>query len=301
MSEPISPGKPARLLGAAALVAVSVLAQTGPVAHAVPGPVPAIAAPVSAAPQILSAESKQPAAGAAVGTLATGPALEIPIERTPIVWEPPPAPVEDHSQYGDASWYGPGFHGRTAASGETFDATARTVAHRTLPLGTVVQIENLDTGRSVIARVNDRGPFVDGRIVDCSWAVARELGFIGSGVVPVRLTVLDSIAPAADFEGAMYAAAELPWEDPAPAVPELETQPGIDVAAAPAGAASTPADDDFETVRQASVLPFPAIVHASHHVYDWVVAHRSWFRVPEGVRTQVRSISLRAFARLFSF
>lgn len=91
-----------------------------------------------------------------------------------------------------ASWYGgpDGFEGKPTASGEVYDASRLTAAHRDLPLGTIVDVTNLDTGRNVRVRINDRGPFVKGRIIDLSRAAAREIGLIGPGTAPVRLTVL---------------------------------------------------------------------------------------------------------------
>ncbi|MGG6266047.1 septal ring lytic transglycosylase RlpA family protein [Leptolyngbya sp. AN03gr2] len=93
---------------------------------------------------------------------------------------------------GMASWYGPGFHGNMSASGERFNQNALTAAHRTLPFGTVVQVTNLDNGRTVSVRINDRGPFSGGRVIDLSAGAARVLGLIDSGVAPVRLEIRDS-------------------------------------------------------------------------------------------------------------
>jgi rare lipoprotein A len=91
---------------------------------------------------------------------------------------------------GWASWYGPGFHGNRSASGERYNQNALTAAHRTLPFGTRVRVTNLNTGVSVIVRINDRGPFIRGRIIDLSAAAARTIGMIGSGVAPVTIEVL---------------------------------------------------------------------------------------------------------------
>lgn len=91
---------------------------------------------------------------------------------------------------GAASWYGPGFHGRLTASGEVYDQHASTCAHRTLDFGTLVKVSNLDNGRSAICRITDRGPYVGGRVIDVSHAVATRLGMIEAGIVPVRLAVL---------------------------------------------------------------------------------------------------------------
>ncbi len=93
---------------------------------------------------------------------------------------------------GWASWYGPGFHGNPSASGERYNQNAMTAAHRSLPFGTRVKVTNTDNGRSVIVRINDRGPYIHGRIIDLSAAAAQVLGLIQSGVAPVRLEVLGS-------------------------------------------------------------------------------------------------------------
>ncbi|HVN85229.1 MAG TPA: septal ring lytic transglycosylase RlpA family protein [Candidatus Binatia bacterium] len=99
------------------------------------------------------------------------------------------------TQIGTASWYGPGFHGNPTSSGEIYDQNDLTGAHQTLPLGTRVAVTNLENGRSVEVRINDRGPFVDGRIIDLSHAAARALGMLGPGTAAVRIEVLGSAAP----------------------------------------------------------------------------------------------------------
>ncbi|MGB3509978.1 MAG: septal ring lytic transglycosylase RlpA family protein [Microcoleaceae cyanobacterium] len=93
---------------------------------------------------------------------------------------------------GGASWYGPGFHGNLSASGERFNQYAMTAAHKTLPFGTKVRVTNLNNGRSAVVRINDRGPFIRGRVIDVSAAAARVLGMINSGVAPVKVEVIDS-------------------------------------------------------------------------------------------------------------
>jgi rare lipoprotein A len=99
-------------------------------------------------------------------------------------------PVRVQIASGYASWYGPGFHGNRSASGEIYNQNAMTAAHRSLPFGTYVQVTNMDNGRSVVVRINDRGPFVGGRVIDLSAAAARALGVINTGIAPVRLDVL---------------------------------------------------------------------------------------------------------------
>ena len=91
---------------------------------------------------------------------------------------------------GRASWYGPGFHGRRTANGEVFNQNALTAAHRSLPFGTRVRVTNVNNGRSVVVRINDRGPFKGGRVIDLSAAAAHNLGMVHHGVVTVRLEVL---------------------------------------------------------------------------------------------------------------
>ena len=91
---------------------------------------------------------------------------------------------------GKASWYGPGFHGRLTANGERYNQNALTAAHPSLRFGTKVQVTNLNNGRSVVVRINDRGPYSGGRVIDLSAAAARSLNMISSGVAPVQLTIL---------------------------------------------------------------------------------------------------------------
>ena len=89
------------------------------------------------------------------------------------------------AQCGGASWYGPGFHGKKAASGERFNENAMTAAHRSLPFGTVVSVVDQRTGKSVQVKINDRGPFHKGRIIDLSKAAATKLGFRNAGTTKV--------------------------------------------------------------------------------------------------------------------
>lgn len=93
-------------------------------------------------------------------------------------------------QVGQASWYGPKFHGRTTANGERFDMNRSSAAHKTLPFGTIVRVHNLDNGRKIDVRINDRGPFIRGRILDLSRAAAEEIGMIGRGVVDIELALV---------------------------------------------------------------------------------------------------------------
>ncbi|MBD3392374.1 MAG: septal ring lytic transglycosylase RlpA family protein [Chitinivibrionales bacterium] len=95
-----------------------------------------------------------------------------------------------HRTSGVASYYGPGFHGKKTANGERFNMYRMTAAHKTLPFGTRVRVTNLDNGKSVIVRINDRGPYKKGRIIDLSKGAAKKIGMIGTGTARVRLQIL---------------------------------------------------------------------------------------------------------------
>jgi len=103
---------------------------------------------------------------------------------------------------GVASWYGKEFHGKLAANGEVFDMTAYTAAHRKLPLGSVVRVINLTNGKSVQVRINDRGPYVSGRMLDLSHAAARELGMVEVGTTAVQIEVIGDHRPVAPIPSA---------------------------------------------------------------------------------------------------
>ncbi|MBZ7948409.1 septal ring lytic transglycosylase RlpA family protein [Campylobacter sp. RM9929] len=91
---------------------------------------------------------------------------------------------------GIASWYGPGFHGKKTSNGEIYDQNAFTAAHKTLPMNTILKVTNLNNNRQVTVRINDRGPFVNNRIIDLSNAAAKQIDMIHSGTAPVRLEVI---------------------------------------------------------------------------------------------------------------
>jgi rare lipoprotein A len=96
----------------------------------------------------------------------------------------------DYDETGIASWYGPDFNGKLTANGETFDQNTVTAAHKTLPMPCIVRVTNLETGRSLVVRVNDRGPYVNGRIIDLSRRSAQMLGIEGKGTARVRVQIL---------------------------------------------------------------------------------------------------------------
>jgi rare lipoprotein A len=109
-----------------------------------------------------------------------------------------------YKREGLASWYGPKFHGRLTANGEIYDQEDLTAAHQTLPLPSVVRVTNLENGRSLILRVNDRGPFVKGRIIDVSRKAAKLLKFHHQGTTKVRVEILE--------KESREAASELGWK-----------------------------------------------------------------------------------------
>ena len=91
---------------------------------------------------------------------------------------------------GKASWYGPGLNGNKTASGEVFDMYGMTAAHKKLPFGSIVVVTNLDNQKSVIVRINDRGPFIAGRVIDLSYGAAYLIDMVRAGVVPVKVEVI---------------------------------------------------------------------------------------------------------------
>jgi len=130
-----------------------------------------------------------------------------------------PAFVTEYEAIGIASWYGESYHGRATANGEIYDMYALTAAHPTLQLPSVVEVLNLENGRSLILRVNDRGPFVDDRLIDLSYAAARELGFERQGLARVEVRYLGLARldepPIRPGEGRKYAALSCQLSEPA--------------------------------------------------------------------------------------
>jgi len=117
---------------------------------------------------------------------------ELPLEKLP-------APARPMVETGMASWYGARHHGKRTASGELFDQKKFTAAHRTLPWGSIVKVTNLANGKSVEVRINDRGPFEKGRIIDLSRAAAQVLGMLGTGVAQVEIERLSPPESASDL------------------------------------------------------------------------------------------------------
>lgn len=114
------------------------------------------------------------------------PAMEAPLVAH---LSQPPKPIK--TWVGNASWYGPGFNGRKTASGERFDTEALTAAHPNLPFGSLVRVVNTGNGKFELVRINDRGPYQEGREIDVSYRVARKIGLIHAGVSRVRLELME--------------------------------------------------------------------------------------------------------------
>lgn len=179
-------------------------------------------------------------------TRPVAPASPAPWDAAPKIGKPyqvlghwyVPADDPAYDQTGIASWYGPGFHALSTANGETYDQDGLSAAHKTLPLPCYVEVENLDNGRRLMVRVNDRGPFVDGRILDLSRRSAQLLGVDGPGTAHVRVR---RIVP----DAATIAALRPPASAPTPVLAAASLASPPRVATAPAIAASavvTPAD-----------------------------------------------------------
>ena len=150
---------------------------------------PPLPVPVSRlTPQVLRAPEPQVAVNRSTSST---PAQQQPASRNPQLVIRPSSFV----QTGIASWYGPGFHGKRTANGEIYDQYALTAAHRSLPLGTFVLVTNLETGKAVEVRINDRGPFIKGRIIDLSFTAAKSIGVYTTGIAPARVEVLSAPTP----------------------------------------------------------------------------------------------------------
>lgn len=125
-------------------------------------------------------------APAAIAPQAEPEVAPLPLRRAPEPMIKPPLRLASIGQ-GEASWYGPGLYGNRTASGEVLRPGTHTAAHRSLPFGTRLRVTNLANGRSAVVRINDRGPFHGGRIIDLAHGAAVELGVVASGTAPVRL------------------------------------------------------------------------------------------------------------------
>ena len=186
-----------------------------------------------------------------------------------------PREQPDYDETGIASWYGPTFYGKSTANGETYDGNALTAAHRTLPMPVNVRVTNLDNGKSIIVRVNDRGPYARGRIIDLSRRAAELLDVVQTGTAKVRVTYLSR----ADMEGGGPPPAITPPEiaSALPAVPAarvdssaLNVVPGAPVAP-PVKQSVMPAPVPLPPVQVAANQPSDQVVQqpvsAATHLY----------------------------------
>ena len=185
-----------------------------------------------------------------------------------------PREQPDYDETGIASWYGAQFHGKRTSNGEIFDSNALTAAHRTLPMPVNVRVTNLENGRSLVVRVNDRGPFARGRIIDVSKHAAELLGFYGTGTARVRVTYLGRAgmpngAPPPDNTPTAIATAvpAAPTEkvdtDALNIVPGAPVAPPVQVASlAPTTVPTAPTPStDIEPTGQVLHVPVPPVTH----------------------------------------
>lgn len=150
-----------------------------------------IAASTAATPESAPVGLEPVSSAAVIEMVPMQPAADTALSASPMIEAPAPsAPQEAVLGRGSASYYAAKFDGRRTASGETFDNDEMTAAHRTLPFGTLVRVTNVGTGRSVVVRINDRGPFTRGRLIDVSRAAAEELGLVARGHATVELAII---------------------------------------------------------------------------------------------------------------
>jgi rare lipoprotein A len=184
-----------------------------------------------------------------------------------------PKEQPDYDETGIASWYGPSFYGRPTANGEIYNAGDITAAHRTLPMPVNVRVTNLDNGKSIVVRVNDRGPYAKGRIIDVSEAAAKLLGFYNQGTARVRVTYLSR---ATQPDGAPLIANDTPPEvasavpaaptsnvdiDKLPTVPGAPVAPPVRVASLPKPAPDPVSSEAGPPTGQVTQVPVPATTH----------------------------------------
>ena len=159
-----------------------------------------LSAPGHAADDLLADSSERQRLNDLLDSISPPPTVRIPAEvkemaaPSPLQVPPPPRvrlrPAVVRVVTGEASWYGPGFYGNRTANGEVYRPGTMTAAHRTLPFGTKVRVTNLWNGRMAVIRINDRGPFVDHRVIDLGHGAASHLGLTASGIAEVKLEVL---------------------------------------------------------------------------------------------------------------
>lgn len=194
-----------------------------------------------------------------------------------------------HRERGLGSWYGTKFHGQNTSNGEPYDVYAMTGAHKTLPIPSYVRVTNLDNGRRTIVRINDRGPFHDGRIIDLSYAAAYKLGYANTGTAPVEVELLDPNAPewvAARRSGRVPASlAQAPVAAPLAASTTWRDEPaaGGRRTYVQAGAFRDPAGAERLRSHLASLLDETVTVHSGD------VGGVPWYRVRVGPLADART------------
>ncbi|HEX9472988.1 MAG TPA: septal ring lytic transglycosylase RlpA family protein [Steroidobacteraceae bacterium] len=204
------------------------------------------------------------------------------------------ASAEGYTERGVASWYGPDFHGHNTSSGEPYDMYAMTAAHRTLPIPCYARVTNLANGRSVVVRINDRGPFVANRIVDLSYTAALRLDIVRTGtgfvelrtVLPEGMTAATAAAPAAPAPPVLPAPPAAPALAASPTLPAAETAPGATPIPAEA-----PAERSTPPPQVALFIQVGAFAEAAN-------AHRLIRRLRAAGITQVFTIDTTATGQL---
>ena len=249
-------------------LAVAALGSAGLVACATPQPRLAIHQPPSARPY-----SGPPAPGSTNGLRGT----EKPYQIKGIWYYPKADP--NYDEQGIGSWYGEQFHNRRTANGEIFDMDMPSAAHKTLPLPSIVEVTNLDNGRKMKVRVNDRGPFVDSRIIDLSKAAAEQLGYGRAGVAHVRVRYIGPAGKTPFNERRIIAAAPPPQEPRYAPPPKARVYAGGLPPAQPAYDAPPPpkaADPDYaQSVPVVDAPPAPsAPISASYRIQAGSFANR---------------------------
>jgi len=196
----------------------------------------------------------------------------------------PLSTAKNYDKTGIASWYGRDFHGKPTANGERYDMHALSAAHKTLPLPSLVRVTNLENGRSVIVRVNDRGPFVKGRLIDLSWAAAKTLGYDRRGTTRVRVQSLGMPSPSMPPHSIRATARHIPSPSLARARP-LSKQPASSVAGmfVQLGAFARP--DNASKLKSSLSMQYPTI-----QVHPFVRATQTLYRVRIGPFSNVQTI-----------
>lgn len=167
--------------------------------------------------------------------------------------------AENYDEQGIASWYGPKFHGRRTSNGEIYDMYAMTAAHKTLPIPSYARVTNLKNGKQIVVRINDRGPFIAGRIIDLSYTAAHKLDMTAAGTVPVRVTSIVVTADGRVIE-ADKQAQKLQWQEAnqrRQTTPRPNAQPRLAIAEQRQGdilAATLPPANDVNSKVEASVF-----------------------------------------------